>query len=92
MSEAARRACYVALAAVHVDALNDVLWRHFHGNARRQSPTFLDAVAVLRELGARPAVEIGAASRGARYRPSPRPCRISARTWPCPTIRRRHAS
>ncbi len=58
MSRHADRACYVAVAAVHSDAAIDPLWRIFHGRRLAPCPTYLDAVAILEELGARPRVDI----------------------------------
>lgn len=49
---------FVYLNGASLDMLTDPLWRHFHGRPRRPGPTYLDAVAVLRELGADPEVEM----------------------------------
>lgn len=68
MTTAATRRCYLLLAALHSDAIADPLWRHFHGAPRHPSPTYLDAVAILRDQGARPRVSVLPAPRPTRYR------------------------
>ena len=47
----ARRHALLYLGAYSGDAVLDPLWRHFHGAPRVPGPSYLDAVAVLRELG-----------------------------------------
>ncbi len=54
----ARRHVLLYLGAFTNDAIVDPLWRHFHGRPRRPGPTWLDAVAVLEEMGIEPAVEV----------------------------------
>lgn len=68
MTRSARRAGFLVLAAVQSDAVYDPLWRHFHGRPRALNATFLDAVELLRELGARPTFEVVPGSAGPRYR------------------------
>jgi hypothetical protein len=51
LDAATRRRCFVSLRALHLDALTDHLWRHFHAEPRRLPPTYLDAVNLLHELG-----------------------------------------
>jgi len=58
LDAAARRRAWLYLGAFSADALFDPLWRHFHGAPRKPGPTYLDAVAVLRELGIDPRVEV----------------------------------
>ena len=58
LSAAARRHAFLYLGAFSMDAVVDPLWRHFHGAPRQPGATHLDAVAVLEELGFRPAVEV----------------------------------
>ncbi|HSH23106.1 MAG TPA: class I SAM-dependent methyltransferase [Acidimicrobiales bacterium] len=53
-----RRHAFVYLSAFSTDAVFDPLWRHFHGVPRKPAPTYLDAVAVLAELGIRTGVEV----------------------------------
>ncbi|MBW3606912.1 MAG: class I SAM-dependent methyltransferase [Actinobacteria bacterium] len=47
----ARNHALLYLGAYSGDAVLDPLWRHFHGAPRVPGPSYLDAVAVLRELG-----------------------------------------
>ena len=58
LEAAARRRVLLYLGAYSADALLDPLWRHFHGVRRASAPTYLDALAVLRELGIDPAVKV----------------------------------
>jgi SAM-dependent methyltransferase len=67
LDASARRSAAVVLSAVSGDAVWDVLWRHFHGGPRSPGPTWLDAVALLRELGMDPEVEVVEPSYRARY-------------------------
>ncbi len=53
-----RRRVFVYLNGASVDLVWDPLWRHFHGSPRKPGPTFLDAVAVLAELGIEADVEV----------------------------------
>ncbi len=46
------------LGAFSADALFDPLWRHFHGQPRHPGASYLDLVAVLREMGIRPRVRV----------------------------------
>lgn len=56
---------------VYMNALGsetpDPLWRHFHGEPLPPSPTYLDAIEVLRELGIEADVEIVELPRVVRY-------------------------
>lgn len=54
----ARRRVVLYLGAYSLDALIDPLWRHFHDVPRAPAPTYLDAIAVLRERGIEPAVKV----------------------------------
>jgi SAM-dependent methyltransferase len=58
LTAAAGRRAFLYLAALPGDAVFDPLWRHFHGAPRTPAPTYLDAVAVLRELGLAPQVKV----------------------------------
>lgn len=55
---AARQHVLLYLGACSSDAVLDPLWRQFHDAPRASGATYLDALAVLRELGIAPAVEI----------------------------------
>ncbi|HEX2026778.1 MAG TPA: class I SAM-dependent methyltransferase [Nitriliruptorales bacterium] len=58
LDAAARRRVLVQLSAVSIDLLHDPMWRHFHGSRLPPGPTYLDLVAVLRELDVEPHVEV----------------------------------
>ena len=58
LDAAARRHVLLYLGAYCGDAVLDPLWRHFHGAPRAPGPSFLDAIAVLRELGIDPHVRV----------------------------------
>ncbi len=58
MDDACRGRAYVYLNALSADAVVDPLWRHFHGRRRAPAPTFLDAAAILSELGLDPDIEV----------------------------------
>ncbi|HWC26283.1 MAG TPA: class I SAM-dependent methyltransferase [Solirubrobacteraceae bacterium] len=58
LDAAARRRVLLYLGAYSADALLDPLWRHFHDAPRAPGPTYLDALAVLRELGIEPSVKV----------------------------------
>ncbi|HEV2770173.1 MAG TPA: class I SAM-dependent methyltransferase [Solirubrobacteraceae bacterium] len=46
------------LGAYCADAVLDPLWRHFHGTPRNPGPSYLDALAVLHELGIAPQIKV----------------------------------
>ncbi len=58
---------FVYLSALSPDAFSDPFWRHFHGRPRQPGPTYLDAVAVLAELGISADVEVVEVSVRTRY-------------------------
>ena len=58
LEAAARQHVFLYLGAYCGDAVLDPLWRHFHGAPRVPGPSYLDALAVLRELGIAPQVEV----------------------------------
>lgn len=58
LEAAARDHVLLYLGAYSGDAVLDPLWRHFHGAPRSPGPTYLDAIAVLRELGIAPEVKV----------------------------------
>ena len=67
LDRATRRRCFVTLRALHLDALTDPLWRHFHGEPRRLPPTHVDGLALLAELGILADVQILATPQSWRY-------------------------
>lgn len=58
LDAAARRHVLLYLGAHCGDAVLDPLWRHFHGRPRAPGPSYLDALAVLSELGIAPQVKV----------------------------------
>ncbi len=58
LDAAARHHVLLYLGAYSGDAVLDPLWRHFHGAPRAPGATYLDALAVLHELGIRPEVKV----------------------------------
>ena len=58
LDAAARDHVVLYLGAYSADAVLDPLWRHFHGAPRTPGPSYLDALAVLRELGIAPQVKV----------------------------------
>ena len=67
LDTAARRRVFVYLGTFAADNMVDAFWRHFHGRPRKPPPTYLDAVAVLGELGIEPAVEVVEVAVTLRY-------------------------
>lgn len=67
MDAATTRRAFVSFNAASFDLVFDTFWRHFHGAPRRPGPTYLDLVAVLRELGLDPSVEVGRGPRTWRF-------------------------
>ncbi|MGH9188854.1 MAG: class I SAM-dependent methyltransferase [Acidimicrobiales bacterium] len=53
-----RRRAFLYLGAPGSEAVYEPFWRYFHGVPRRPGPTWLDALAVLREIGVEPDVEV----------------------------------
>ncbi|MDQ6858778.1 MAG: class I SAM-dependent methyltransferase [Chloroflexota bacterium] len=68
MTRHSATAAFLQLAVVNSDAATDPLWRMFHGSRLAPSPTYLDAVDVLRELGERPAVRIAVGPAASPWR------------------------
>jgi 2-polyprenyl-3-methyl-5-hydroxy-6-metoxy-1,4-benzoquinol methylase len=58
LSAAARQSCYIYMRALHFDTFTAPLWQHFHGDVRQQQPGYIDALAVLYEMGIYANVEI----------------------------------
>lgn len=63
-----RRDAFVYVSAMAADAFSDPFWRHFHGRPRQPGPTYLDAVAVLAELGITTDVEVVEVRVRSRYK------------------------
>lgn len=58
LEDRAREHVFLYLGAFSGDAVLDPLWRHFHGAPRVPDATYLDALALLRELGIDPDVRV----------------------------------
>jgi len=58
LDAAARQHALLYLGSYCADAVLDPLWRHFHGAPRVPGPSYLDALAALRELGIEPEVKV----------------------------------
>ena len=48
---ATRERCFLTMRALHPDTITSPLWQHFHGEPRHSSPSYVDAVALLAEMG-----------------------------------------
>jgi SAM-dependent methyltransferase len=64
---ATRRSCYIYMRAVHLDALTAHIWKHFHGDERCLSPSYIHALDVLYEMGIYANVEIVSIPPSLRY-------------------------
>lgn len=67
LDAAASRRVFVEMGALSGGWLLDPLWRHFHGGPRRPHPTYIDAVALLAELGIDADAEVVELQVGARF-------------------------
>lgn len=67
LDAATGRRALVSMTAMGQDAVLEPLWRHFHGARRSPAPTYLDAVAVLAELGISADVEVVEVPVRSRY-------------------------
>jgi SAM-dependent methyltransferase len=68
MDMACRERAFVCLNALPTDTFFSTFWRHFHGTSRKPGPTYLDALAVLDELGIRAEAEVAETPVLARFR------------------------
>ena len=55
---ATRRTCYIYLRATQIDSLTAHFWRHFHGEERCLTPSYIHALDVLYDMGIYANVEI----------------------------------
>ena len=67
LDQSSRQRAFLYLNGASADFLFDPFWRHFHDRPRRPGPTYLDAVAVLAELGIRADVEVVEVPVRSRY-------------------------
>ncbi len=67
LQTATRKACYIYLRAIPLDALTSHLWQHFHGDERCLPPGYIHALDVLYEMGIYGNVEIVTLPPGLRY-------------------------
>lgn len=67
LDASARRRVLLYVGAYCGDALLDPLWRHFHDAPRAPGPSFLDALAVLRELGIDATVKVVEIANNRRF-------------------------
>ena len=58
LQSATRRLCYIYMRATQIDEVLGDLWRHFHGDERQLSPSYIHAVDVLYEMGIYANVEV----------------------------------
>lgn len=58
LQAAARGRVFLYVGAFAVDAVFDPFWRHFHGAPRRPGASWVDALAVLEEMGIEPEAEV----------------------------------
>ncbi|MFL5627090.1 MAG: hypothetical protein ACJ788_16040, partial [Ktedonobacteraceae bacterium] len=63
----ARRTCYIYMRAKHIDAITGHLWRHFHGDERCLSPSYIHALDVLFEMEIYANVEIVRSTSSLRF-------------------------
>lgn len=63
----ARERVLLYLGAYSGDAVLDPLWRQFHDVPRAPGPSYLDALAILRELGIEPSVKVVEIANRRRY-------------------------
>jgi SAM-dependent methyltransferase len=63
----ARERVLLYLGAYSGDAFVDPIWRHFHDEQRAPGPSYLDAIAVLRELGIEPHVRVAEVPNRRRF-------------------------
>ncbi len=67
LKAATRHACYIYLRATPLDALFSHIWQHFHGDARSLPPGYIDALAVMYDMGIYANVEVVTLPNSMRY-------------------------
>ena len=67
LQRAARQSCYIYMRATPMDALTAHLWKHFHGDERCYSPSYIHALDVLFEMGIYANVEVVSLPASLRY-------------------------
>jgi 2-polyprenyl-3-methyl-5-hydroxy-6-metoxy-1,4-benzoquinol methylase len=67
LQHATRQACYIYMRATPIDALTAHLWKHFHGDERCYSPSYIHALDVLFEMGIYANVEVVSLPASLRY-------------------------
>lgn len=67
LDAATARRALVSMTAMGQDAVIEPLWRHFHRARRSPAPTYLDALAVLGELGITAGVDVVEAPVRSRF-------------------------
>lgn len=60
--------CYIYMRATHLDGLTAHLWKHFHGDERCLSPSYIHALDVLYDMGLYADVEVVRMPPSLRYR------------------------
>lgn len=67
LDASARERVLLYLGAYSGDAVLDPLWRHFHDVSRAPGPSYLDALAIVHELGIEPSVKVCEIPNRRRY-------------------------
>lgn len=67
LQRAARQSCYIYMRATPIDVLMAHLWKHFHGDARCYSPSYIHALDVLFAMGIYANVEVVSVPASLRY-------------------------
>lgn len=67
LNNAAMQGCYLYMRATQIDALTAPVWKHFHGEERYMSPSYIHALDVLYEMGIYANVEVVKQPSSLRY-------------------------
>ncbi|HLI08857.1 MAG TPA: class I SAM-dependent methyltransferase [Ktedonobacteraceae bacterium] len=65
--KAADRTCYIYHRATSIDSLTAPIWRHFHGDERREPPAYIHVLDILFEMGVYADVEVVRIPPSLRY-------------------------